>query len=159
MNKPSQTIEIKLCKKCKTIKPLEEYYKRGGGRRGYLCVCKECIKKYYHDRWFNVSLPDREIRRARYRKWFNDIKKEIFDHYGRKCKCCGEENWEFLTIDHINGGGTKHRKDLGGGTSFFKWLRDNSFPKEFRVLCINCNFSMGRFGYCPHKRGEKNAQV
>jgi len=141
----------KLCNKCHIVKPVNEFYKRVSGEAGYHYMCKKCMKKYYHDRWRDVSAPDRERSRKRYREWFYGIKKEIFDHYGRICVCCGEDNWEFLTIDHINGGGTKHRKTLGGGTAFFKWLRDNNFPPEYRVLCINCNFSMGRFGYCPHE--------
>ena len=55
----------------------------------------------------------------------------------------------------ITNGGTKHRKVLGGGTAFFKWLRDNNYPKEYRILCMNCNFSIGHFGYCPHKKVDE----
>jgi hypothetical protein len=32
-----------------------------------------------------------------------------------------------------------------------RWLRKNGFPKGFRVLCHNCNFAHGHYGYCPHK--------
>lgn len=115
-------------------------------------MCISCMKSYYKKRWDNFTPEDKEKKRGLFKKWFNGLKDGIFDHYGRTCECCGEGRWEFLTIDHINGGGTKHRKVLGGGTSFFKWLRDNNYPPEYRILCINCNFSMGRFGYCPHER-------
>ncbi len=39
--------------------------------------------------------------------------------YGRACSCCKETIDEFLTIDHIRGGGTKHRSQIksGGGVS------------------------------------------
>lgn len=150
----SKAPATKKCNKCLQEKAVSEFYKRAQRQTGYQYQCKACLKKYYHDRWRDVSMPDRERKKKKYREWFNEIKRNIFDHYGRKCVCCGEDNWEFLTIDHINGGGTKHRKQLGGGTSFFKWLRDNNYPKEFRVLCINCNFSMGRFGYCPHNKNK-----
>ena len=33
-------------------------------------------------------------------------------HYGGECACCGEKRTEFLAIDHINGGGIKHRKEI-----------------------------------------------
>jgi hypothetical protein len=69
------------------------------------------------------------------------------------CCCCGEKHFEFLAIDHINGGGNKHRKQLGlksGGASFYRWLIKNHFPAGYRVLCVNCNFSLGAYGYCPH---------
>jgi len=71
-----------------------------------------------------------------------------------KCSCCGEKHIEFLVIDHIEGGGYKHRKFLKkhGGTQFYLWLKKNNYPKEYRVLCMNCNFSLGIRGYCPHQQ-------
>lgn len=78
-------------------------------------------------------------------------------HYGGtppKCNCCGEKERKFLTIDHINGGGRKHRKELKntlGGVH--GWLVRNNFPEGFQVLCMNCNW--GKYinnGTCPHKK-------
>lgn len=80
------------------------------------------------------------------------IKYEIMKHYCRgipKCQCCGEEIFEFLSIDHINGGGSNHRKKLKGSTIYY-WLKKNNYPKGYQVLCINCNFAKGHFGSCPH---------
>ena len=62
----------------------------------------------------------------------------IINHYGGKCACCGETNIDLLTIDHMNGGGKKHLKEIGN-CNFYRWLRDNGFPTGFRVLCFNCN--------------------
>jgi hypothetical protein len=78
-------------------------------------------------------------------------RKRILDVYGGKCACCGEHRYEFLAIDHINGGGNKHRKEVTGlGARFYAWLQREGFPDGFRVLCHNCNMSYGFFGYCPH---------
>jgi hypothetical protein len=75
----------------------------------------------------------------------------VFAAYGGKCACCGEGTYEFLTIDHVNGGGRRHREEIGGsGSSIYSWLRKNNFPAGFRVLCMNCNFAAGKFGGCPH---------
>jgi hypothetical protein len=74
-------------------------------------------------------------------------------HYGGnppKCECCGERIVEFLTIDHINGGGSQHVKSLHGG-HLQLWLRLNNYPIGFRVLCYNCNGVLGRYVECPHK--------
>jgi len=68
-----------------------------------------------------------------------------------KCECCGENHIEFLTIDHIHGGGNKHSKRIKNN-SLYQWLINNNFPKGFRVLCYNCNCSLGHNGYCPHKK-------
>ena len=68
------------------------------------------------------------------------------------CQCCKEIAIEFLTIDHIRGGGRKHtrEKGVGGGYSLYRWLIKNNYPEGFRVLCMNCNFAYGKYGYCPH---------
>lgn len=73
------------------------------------------------------------------------------EHYGGRCACCGEVHIEFLCIDHINGGGTKHREKIGKGDMIYRWLIKNQFPEGFRVLCSNCNQSYGHYGYCPHR--------
>jgi len=78
------------------------------------------------------------------------IRKEVLEHYGGKCECCGEVTYEFLSIDHINGGGAKHRKEIN--RMIVPWLRKNNYPEGFRVLCFNCNQAMGIYGYCPHKK-------
>jgi len=80
-------------------------------------------------------------------------RRAAFKAYGGACACCGESRHEFLSIDHIAGGGNKHRKDLGlrAGWPFYRWLRLNNWPKDFQVLCFNCNCARGFFGYCPHE--------
>lgn len=77
-------------------------------------------------------------------------RKEALIHYGNKCNCCGETILRFLTIDHINGKGNEHRRHLKS-KSIYVWLRQNNYPKEFQILCFNCN--MGRAlnnDICPH---------
>ena len=85
--------------------------------------------------------------------FFNKVR--IMAHYSSgipTCACCGEQNIEFLSIDHINGGGKAHRKITGNGKSFYGWIIRNKFPADLRVLCMNCNFALGHSGYCPHKK-------
>ena len=65
------------------------------------------------------------------------------------CVCCGEQRTEFLAIDHVNGGGTQHRKNLGA-SNIYTWLKRNGYPDGYRTLCHNCNFAV-RFGPCPHE--------
>lgn len=89
--------------------------------------------------------------RGRYYAW--QCRMTVFMHYGMKCFCCGEENIYFLQIDHMNGGGTKHRQILGlHGYRFYEWLIKNGFPSGYRTLCANCNGALGSFHFCPHRR-------
>ena len=75
----------------------------------------------------------------------------VFSYYGSECLCCRNPNKACLCIDHIAGGGNKHRESLGNKNShFYDWLVKNGFPSGFRTLCHNCNFSYGAFGKCSH---------
>ena len=80
---------------------------------------------------------------------FDVLKKKVFAHYGNKCICCGDSHWEFLTMDHVDGGGHKHRKEVVG-SHLYAWLKRNNFPPGFQLMCMNCNFAKGIFGKCPH---------
>jgi hypothetical protein len=81
------------------------------------------------------------------------LRLEVLQHYSKNvkpfCACCGVTVLEFLSIDHIKGGGTQHKKNIVG-SHLYVWLKRNKFPKGFRVLCHNCNQSYGAYGYCPH---------
>lgn len=80
------------------------------------------------------------------------LKQQTFTAYGDRCACCGEAEVKFLSIHHINGGGSKHRQALGrrGGTRFYSWLRLQGYPSGYQVLCHNCNQALGNYGFCPH---------
>lgn len=98
-----------------------------------------------------------ECRRAHSRLNGRKTKYECFMQYGGIiCACCKDTNFEFLAIDHIDGGGNRHRREVSTtgnrlvGIGFYLWLKRNGWPPGFRVLCHNCNFSLGAFGYCPH---------
>lgn len=79
---------------------------------------------------------------------------KALQHYsGREipvCQCCQENLIEFLTFDHVNGGGNKHRQTIGS-KDLVHWLTKEGYPPGFRVLCQNCNSSLGFHGYCPHR--------
>lgn len=89
-------------------------------------------------------------------KNFN-LKRETIEHYGNKCVICGESHLECLTIDHEDKDGVKFRERMGGrqfsGNKFYRWLKNNEFPQDLglRVLCFNCNCSIGAYGYSPYE--------
>jgi hypothetical protein len=93
-----------------------------------------------------TSLPRRGQGRA-----YVQLRDQVFGHYGTVCACCGTT--ENLTIDHVNGGGTKHREELGGigGIQFYVWLIRNGFPEGFQTLCNPCNISKGNGLACRLK--------
>lgn len=78
-------------------------------------------------------------------------------HYGGVwCHCCDEQDIHFLTIDHINGGGREHRRQIGNGGTIYAWLKKHGYPVGYQVLCYNCNCAKGFYGECPHETKRKN---
>lgn len=81
------------------------------------------------------------------------LRDTVIQHYGGKCSCCGVSEKTFLAIDHINGGGNAHRRKLKKrGANFNKWIIEQGFPNDLRILCHNCNMSTHLLGgICAHK--------
>jgi hypothetical protein len=101
------------------------------------------------NRRYRRKYPGRTRRFSK--RWRVARKLEALSAYGGPfCRCCNEDILEFLSIDHIKGGGNKHRKKVGA--NIYTWLKRNKYPKGFRVLCMNCNFAKKHGKVCPHKR-------
>ena len=141
-----------ICIDCKRKKEVEYYHK---------CYKKQRSKqnkKRYRKFTEEIKAHNKIITKLRQQK----LRDMALTAYGNKCVCCEEDKKEFLCVDHVNGGGNQHRKLING--SFFLYLFRMNYPKkEFRILCQNCNSSMGHYGYCPHqsalkiKEGERYA--
>lgn len=131
---------MKQCAVCERILDLTQFRptngRRGGGPRR---ECTDCDN-------------------ARLRRAARERKEELIAHYGGRCACCGEDRYEFLAIDHIDGGGGRHRREMGGAAVFYRWLARH-LPEGYRVLCHNCNQALGIYGYCPHQQTGAGGRV
>ena len=113
-------------------------------RRRHRKKAKKYNKKYRSEHYEEFQAGDK--------KRMGQIKSEVYAAYGDECSCCGETNSLFFQIDHIEGGGTKHRKKVGG--SMYRWLRKNNFPAGFQILCANCHIAKHRKGVCHERYGN-----
>lgn len=131
--------------------------KSKGKRKAYYLNNKESIslkksirhKIYYELHKDEINKKHREYntrnkeRVSRYGKNWRDLNKfDVIFHYTNGDMCCvncGENIYELLTIDHINGGGSKHRRKIESGSNFCLWLRRHNFPEGLQILCYNCN--------------------
>lgn len=106
-------------------------------------------------RWAAFPANRERVRKSQ-RAMRDRMRMACIRHYSKgsmSCACCGEKELEFLTIDHQEGGGRKHRQRIGwGGSSFYRWLVREKFPGGYQVLCMNCNWGRRINGVCPHKQ-------
>ena len=112
-------------------------------------ICLDCLKIKNQTRY---ALKKEKIR-ERQKGYEINNKQKVIDNYGGKCNCCGENVFEFLTIDHINNDGAELRDTQGTGGKLYRWLISNNYPKDnYQLLCFNCNCSKGFYGKCPHSK-------
>jgi hypothetical protein len=140
-------------RKCKECKNEFEWKPK---RSHPLDFCSdECRKKFKKRYMRNYQANNYRKYIGTHRKIRTKRKLQCLIAYGGnppKCACCGEIHIEFLSIDHIHGGGNKHIKKISReGANFYYWLIKNGFPEGFQVLCYNCNRAKGRTGarFCP----------
>lgn len=100
---------------------------------------------------------NREHNIEKNKQYIDNLRKEVYTAYGSICKCCGETNMKFLTLDHVNNNGKQHRislvgKNRGGMYETLKWAKENGYPNCLQLACYNCNMGKARNkGVCPHK--------
>lgn len=66
----------------------------------------------------------------------------VLSHYSNgtfACVKCGFSDIGALVLDHINGGGTEHRRTMKAGSNVWLWLARHDFPSGYQILCANCN--------------------
>ncbi len=103
-------VEMRVCCDCNENKPIKSF---PGTKVWKSPRCRKCerlrIKSQKPEIW-------EKRKRNSYRRRRNDrikMKRYILTVYGGRCECCGEEEIGFLTIDHIDGKGAEHRREIG----------------------------------------------
>ena len=127
----------KICRICQVEKSDTEFYRDRRASSGLWSVCKMCSDER-HKRYY---IEHREKCREYGRNFVQHLKLKALLHYLNgeiKCAHCGFNDIRALSIDHINGGGHSHTKNLT--ETLYNWLRRNKYPEGFQVLCMNCQF-------------------
>jgi hypothetical protein len=88
------------------------------------------------------------------RRFYGALRREMVAAYGGCCACCGESEFIFLDLDHVNNDGKSDRAKRGNGQRLLVWLKANGWPRNgYQVLCCNCNQGKARNGgTCPHQQ-------
>lgn len=161
----------KFCTGCKKTKTISEFSHQKDKPDGLTSSCKECrrdrtnkwksnnkeyTKKYNKEyktaHRIEILAYHKEYEknyRAKRKSFRDQVKAKFLEMYGGACSCCGESRNEFLTLEHKQGQvGVKNKQS---SVAYRKAIMEYQ-PNLYDVLCMNCNFSRGKFGYCPHDK-------
>lgn len=136
----------KLCTPCWTEhrRPYTEQYNKDNA---------EELRAYHKQK----HAGKRGLRNTAAKRYYFKLKTQVLEAYGAFCACCGEAERPFLTFDHKNNDGAAHRRVIGSGHIFYRWMIDNDFPDSIQVLCFNCNSGKhNNGGVCPHEFSRLN---
>lgn len=117
---------------------------------------KEYHRRYYQEHKERIKenyLAHREETLRKMKEHYQALKREVLSYYCNKsspeCIICKEKRLACLSIDHINGGGKQHRKDIKvEGQRFYLWLKKQGFPEGYQTLCMNCQWVKNLEGKC-----------
>ena len=86
------------------------------------------------------------------RDYDRNLRKMAIESLGGKCIRCDFSDIRALQIDHINGGGSKERKDRDFIGNFHKHVINSFIKKDniYQLLCANCNW-IKRYENNEHK--------
>jgi len=119
----------------------------GKARNGGICPHKSQSK------WLYGETPVVNCKKYYNRKYDREVFQTATEQYGGSyCKCCGEDNVFFLSLDHINNDGAEQRRSISKtGKNLAWWLQKRNWPSGFQILCFNCNCGRARNNtICPH---------
>jgi hypothetical protein len=123
------------------------YYERNAD------TIKDRVGGAYHDLSDEAKKDRRAKNRARPKHADEKVRErerlrvEVLAAYGARCSCCGTTYEPHLTLDHVEGGGTRERKERKG-TNLYRVARQEGFPPRFQILCWNCNWTKHKHGAC-----------
>lgn len=159
----------KLCRTCKKIKLLNQFYVHKRDHFSSRCIKCTLIynRKYYKNNTEKVlrtlklwGKKNHEKRQEIITRCRRKLRQEMISKYGGKCICCGEDNIIFLAMDHKNDDGVQERKkfNLRSSAEFYYFIKKQGFPKKYQILCYNCNWAKARGG-CPHQYGTTKTKI
>lgn len=77
--------------------------------------------------------------REKHQAYHLSLKLAAFEAYGGiHCVWCGFHDHRALNLDHIEGGGSRHRRESPSHTIYLL-LKREGYPRGYQVLCANCN--------------------
>lgn len=145
----STRVNTKGCSRCSCVLGLDEFHRDKSSSDGRYKYCKTCQNSYYRKLYADKKLAISNSDIRRYKGRLRKVTALTIVCGGRpKCfyhstlNCCKDPyNIDYLTLDHLEGGGLKHRREIGcaGGTRFYSWVNMNKEKAKDLLVCACMN--------------------
>lgn len=139
----------RLCKTCRELKPLTDYYKRARYAGGVLPNCIDCARRRTQELWKGKSSAYRKEVRARAaaqkRKNTRINNANILKLFTTGCVDCSTTDPRVLEFDHVRG---QKRFDIALKRTCLTWKKLKVEIDKCDVVCANCHKlrTIGRVG-------------
>ena len=144
---------MKACRICDQAKKDNEF-------RGKRRVCRECEKRQkreYHWKNREELSAKKKLYRQKYKKELEEaelkyrmslrlsamriLANPVLCGKHSEWGCCGNpENMRYLTFDHINDNGNKHRREIKKKIELWIVKNPERAKKELQILCMNAQW-------------------
>ena len=141
--------QTKKCTKCGITKPINEFSKAISRKDGHNVYCKVCNKSYRDVNKEIIAKRDKEyysktkdVRNAKLRQEYSELKQQLVDYKGGKCSVCGYNKClRALTFHHC-----KDKKKFEIGTAMARRTYTIEQLKEEAdkciLVCFNCHMEI-----------------
>lgn len=131
--------------RAKNAEHIKEYQRKWQEKNAE--AIKEYSKEYYwKHREQQIAAVERSSKTERGRKrkrdnqnrYNRELRAALLDMIGTRCVRCGFDDPRALQIDHVNGGGRRHRSQFKSTKKYYKAIMESG-GTGYQTLCANCN--------------------
>lgn len=115
-------------------------------KRKYYQKNKERFREKRKISWAIWKKNNPERLKVLHKRYRINLKKFVIESLGGVCKVCGFSDVRALQIDHVNGGGSRHREKFKSKPTLYlnsikkDINKGGDFKAKYQILCANCNW-------------------
>lgn len=126
---------MKQCGRCKQLKPLSEYHKKGINLQSY---CKSC-KSIYHKKYYKENAECYNEQVAQRKKRLKQINRNKINRFLQQHPCvdCGYSDIRALEFDHVR---DKKSHNISEMVPYgYTWKSISKEMQKCEIRCANCH--------------------
>lgn len=118
---------------------MAQWNSKTGLQRAKDGLCRNCGRKP------QIGLVTCDFCRQIHKNKIIKLRQQLLDIYGHKCAICGQSEFNFLTLDHINNDGAKEKRIVPQNHSILRKAIKEKDSSKYQILCMNCNHAKDKY--------------